>query len=62
MPSTEQLTIRFKAEGQGELKAAFTALNTATSKLANSQRKLKAALKKTTKKQDEVATSSKKTI
>ena len=48
MPSQEKLTIRFKAEGQGELKNAFTALNTATKKLKTQQKKLAKQLTKVT--------------
>ena len=48
MPSQEKLTIRFKAEGQGELKQAFTALNSATRKLVSTQKKLKKELTKVT--------------
>ena len=49
------LTIRFKAEGKDELKAAFAALGNASKKLAVDQEKLKQALSK-------VDTQTKKTI
>ena len=48
MPSQEILTVRFKAQGQGELKTAFIALNSATKKLAKTQAHLQKELGKLT--------------
>ena len=49
MAAENTLTIRFKAEGQDELKAAFKSLAKATKEVTASQQKLQSTTKKTTK-------------